>query len=474
MSRVRPHPVPVPFACVWACVRACVWACVSACALAGLASPGRAGVSAQQAARLAADLTPVGAERAGNTEGTVPAWTGGISEPPPDYEPGGWHPDPFAADEPRFSISAADAARHAEQLSPGQRALLDAHPETWHVNVYPTHRSAAFPDWVYEALAENATRAELVTEGKGSVANARVTSPFPIPRSGVEVVWNHTLRWRGVRVRRAQGLAAVTRAGNYRLILQRQDFGFPYGARRDTDFKRRYPNWMLAIKSKTISPELLSGNGALVIEPIDQTRSPRMAWAYSRDLRRVLRVPFFAYDFPAPNSENIRTVDDAFLFNGPPDRFEWKLLGKREMYVPYNAYRLHSSEVGPGDILRVGHIEPALARYELHRVWVVEGTLREGERHVYGRRVFYVDEDSWRILVSESYDLDGKLWRVAEAHTVNHYEVPVPWATLEVYHDLKDGRYQATGLDNGRMPLRFENDADPREFSPNALLYYIR
>jgi hypothetical protein len=167
-------------------------------------------------------------------------------------------------------------------------------------------------------------------------------------------------------------------------------------------------------------------------------------------------------------------VDDFWLFNGPPDRFDWELLGKREMLIPYNAYRLHSGEVGPSDILRRSHIEPELARYELHRVWIVQATLKPGAKHVYSRRVFYVDEDSWQIAVAESYDLEGRLWRVNEVHAINYYEVPVLASTLEVYHDLLRDRYLVTGLDNARIPYRFSEGSDPREFSPNALAYEVR
>jgi hypothetical protein len=437
-------------------------------------SPALATVSADEAARLGTDLTPLGAERAANTAGTIPPWTGGITKPPPGYTRGDRHLDPFPKDPVLFTITAANAQEHADHLSEGQKALLRTYPDTWRMNVYRTRRSASYPDWVYEAVKKNATTAEVIVAGKGGVANARIGPPFPIPATGVEVIWNHNLRWRGVRVSRANGVAAVTRRGNYRVVLSLQDFGVPYGSRRETAFKRKHPNVMFALKTKTIAPALLSGDGSLVIEPIDQTDDPRKAWTYSRALRRVLRLPYFAYDFPAPNSENLTTIDDTGLFNGPPDRFEWKLLGKQELYIPYNAYRLHSGTAGPGDILRVGHIEADLARYELHRVWVVEGVLKSGSQHIYSKRVFYVDEDSWQIAVADSFDLGGTLWRVNEAHAINYYDVPVLWATLQVFHDLKAGRYFVRGLDNGSGPPRFAEDADPREFSPNALLYYIR
>jgi hypothetical protein len=170
----------------------------------------------------------------------------------------------------------------------------------------------------------------------------------------------------------------------------------------------------------------------------------------------------------------LRTIDDFDLYNGPPDRYEWTLIGKQELYIPYNAYRLHGPQVGHADIVRTGHINPDHARYELHRVWVVEGLLKQGARHIYGRRVFYVDEDSWQIAVADSYNTDGELWRVNEAHAINYYTVPVLWSTLEVYHDLLAGRVLVNGLDNRHRPYRFLSGADPREFSPNALIYYLR
>jgi len=431
-------------------------------------------VSPEEAARLEADLTPLGAERAGNAAGTIPPWTGGITTPPLGYEPGDHHPDPYPEDATLFTVTAANVEKHAAHLSEGQKALLAAYPDTWRMPVYPTHRSASCPNWVYEASKANALTAEVVLEGKGGVLNATITSPFPVPRSGVEVVWNHNLRWRGVHVARSNGVAAVTRLGNYGIILAEQEVGVPYGAPWLTPFKEAYPNVILALKSKIIQPALLVGDGSLIIEPLDQTNDPRKTWTYSQGLRRIVRVPYAAYDFPVPNTENLQTIDDLGLFNGPPDRFAWTLVGKQELYIPYNAYRLHSDQITYSDILRQGHINPELARYELHRVWVVEGTLKPGQRHIYSRRTFYVDEDSWQIVVAESYDKDGQLWRVAEAHLVNYYDVPVLASTVEVYHDLKERRYLATGLDNNRNMYRFSETVDPREFSPNALLYYIR
>lgn len=421
-----------------------------------------------------ARFTPLGAERAGNADGSIPAWDGGITQPPPGYDPLRHETDPFPDDPVLYTVTADNAEQYAGHLSEGQKALLAAYPDTWRMPVYPSRRSASYPDWVYEAVRNNASRAELITEGKGGVRNARVSSPFPIPKTGVELIWNHNLRWRGIRVQRSIGQAAVTQKGRYTLIVQEADFGFPYGVRESTPFTRKYPNLMLALKTRTIEPAFLSGDGGLVIEPIDQTLDPRKAWIYRRSFKRVLRRPRFDYGMPGGNSDGLRTVDQFELYNGAPDMFEWTLLGKQELLIPYNSYRIHSSDVSPKDILQTSHVNPDLVRFELHRVWVVEGRLKEDMRHVYSRRVFYIDEDSWQIAASDSYDLEGNLWRTSMAMGLNYYTVPVHLSTLEVFHDLREARYLVDGLDNKRKPYRFLVNADPREFSPNALAYFVR
>ena len=418
--------------------------------------------------------TPMGAERAGNADGSIPPWTGGITEPPAGYRPGDWHPDPFADDPVLFTVTAANAASYAEVLTEGQKAMLERYPETWRMPVYPTRRSASYPGWVYDGVRANAEHAELVTEGKGGVRNARIATPFPFPTQGVELIWNHNLRWRGVHINSSNGQAAVTRNGNFRLVLSLQQIGIPYASRTISSFSRQHPNVMLAVRFKTLQPSLQAGEGTLIIEPIDQTRDPRKSWIYSPNIRRVLRVAYVAYAFPAPGSDGLSTIDELGLYNGAPDRFEWTLLGKREMLIPYNGYRLHRPDLRYDDLLQTGHANPDYLRYERHRVWIVEGVLKPGEQHVYSKRRFYLDEDSWQIAASESYDLEGRLWRAAESHSLNYYEIPVHWDTMQFFYDLQAGRYLASGLDNRRNPPVFSEDADPRDFSPNSLAYYIR
>jgi hypothetical protein len=422
-------------------------------------------------------LTPVGAERAGNEAGTIPTWDGGITGPIPGYTPGQRLSDPYADDPLLFTITASNQQEYADKLSEGQKALLAKHPDSWHMNVYPSRRSAAYPSYVYDAFKTNATRAELVTEGRGGVENSVVSSPFPNPTQGVEVIWNHNLRFRGIHINRVDGSAAVTRRGNYTLILQDEEWAIPYARSSESDVEKLYPNLLLAFKKKVFAPGFVTGSGSLVHDFLNINEARRETWIYSPDLRRVLRTPFSGYDNPATNTDSLRFNDEGDMYNGSPSLFNWALLGKREMYIPYNAYRLHSGDLKVDDIVGDNHINPDHVRYELHRVWVVEGTLKsdKGRKdHKYSRRVFYVDEDSWQIAAADNYDDDGQLWRASEGHMINYYQVPTPWYTLRVYHDLKNERYMVHGLENQRREPTFDDDINPRSFGPNALDYYVR
>ena len=218
-----------------------------------------------------------------------------------------------------------------------------------------------------------------------------------------------------------------------------------------------------------IAPARLAGQSILIHETINQVKEPRKAWTYNPGQRRVRRAPNVAYDNPGTASDGQRTSDQNDMFNGSPDRYDWTLVGRQEMYVPYNSYKLHSGDLSYDDIIRPGHINPDLLRYELHRVWVVDAKLKEGTSHIYARRTFYIDEDSWQILAMDQYDNRGEIWRVSEAHVINYYQVPLLWQTLEVHYDLQNGRYLAIGLNNQERPEMFNIEMDKRDFTPNAL-----
>ncbi len=440
-------------------------------AAAGAASIATAGVSAQQAARLGADLTPMGAEKAANAAGTIPAWTGGINSAAqagfPEFKTGGHHPDPYANDKPLYKIDATNMSRYADSLTAGHKALLNAYKGTYFINVYPSHRSAAFPQRIYDATKANATSARLTGGGNG-VTGAIIGVPFPIPGEGVEVIWNHILRFRAEIAERIIGQAAVTRTGSYNLVKFHDETMVGYSLPGATE--EGLDNTVLYFIQETIAPARLAGEILLVHETLDQTKEQRRAWLYNPGQRRVRRAPNVAFDNPGTGSDGLRTADQFDIYNGSPERYDWKLVGKKEIIVPYNAYRLHSNKLKNDDIIRPLHINQDHARYELHRVWVVDATLKPGQRHIYKRRTFYVDEDSWQILVVDCYDDRDQLWRVQEGHSINYYEIPTFWTTLETTYDLQSGRYLALGLDNEEpQTVNFGAKRTAADFTPAAI-----
>ncbi|HVU32837.1 MAG TPA: DUF1329 domain-containing protein [Opitutaceae bacterium] len=437
----------------------------SACAVGALSS--RAAVSDAEASRLGKDLTPLGAEVAGSADGAVPSWTGGIVTPPAGYKVGDHHPDPYADDQPLLTITGANAAQYADKLTAGNLALLKAYPD-YKMIVYPSHRSASNPQRIYDATRLNATRAHLVSNGNG-ISGAIVGIPFPIPQNGLEVLWNFLCRYRGVAAVRYIDQAAVERSGGYQLVKFEDEFLFNYARPDITAKELEDSNVLVYFKQATTAPARLAGTILVVHETLDQVKEPRRAWQYNAGRRRVTRAPNVAYDNPGTNADGQRTSDQFDMFNGAPDRYNWQLIGKKEMYVPYNSYKLHSGSVRESDILKPLHINQDLARYELHRVWVVDATLKPGMSHLYSRRTFYIDEDSWQILVADQYDGRGQMWRVSEAHCINYYDAQTFWSTLEVHTDLQNGRYLAIGLDNQNQMYDFSIKRTPADYTPESL-----
>ena len=430
-----------------------------------LAGQSLAAVSADEVARLGKDLTPVGAEQVGNADGTIPAWEGGITTPPAGYKVGDHHPDPYADDKVLFTITAANMDQYKDKLTVGHMEMLKAY-DTFKLNIYPTHRSAASPQRIYDATKRSAATAELVNGGDG-VTKTVNGIPFPIPESGIEVLWNHLLRYRGDVASRKIAQAPMTRGGSYTLVKFEDEFNLIYSQEGMTEEKLK--NRILLFKQEVTAPARLAGNVLLVHETLNQVKEPRAAWVYNPGQRRVRRAPNVAYDNPGTAADSLRTSDQFDMFNGAPDRYDWKLVGKKEIYIPYNSYKVHSDQLKYTDILYPLHLNPEHLRYELHRVWVVEATLREGARHIYKRRTLYVDEDSWQIMAADIYDNRDQLWRVSEGHSIEYYEVPTFWTTLEVHYDLQSGRYLALGLDNESTMYDYSILRNDKDYSPGAL-----
>lgn len=433
---------------------------LTACALSAQAK-----VDPVQANRLNGDLTPLGGERKGNAAGTIPEWNGGLAQPIPSYKPGMHHPDPYANESALYVVNSKNVAQYQAQLPVGLKTLLETNPD-YYLRVFPTHRSAAAPQRIYDATRYNATNAELISGGNG-VQGVAAGIPFPEPQTGQEAIWNHVMRYRGDQIHFVTNQAAVLSNGAYNLLKLDRDIYFKYG--REGMTPGELENTLFFYKYSVVAPAKLAGSALVVQETLDQVEAIRKAWRFNRGERRVRRLPMLAFDTLQPDTNGMATADMVDSYNGAPDRYEWKLDGKKEMLVPYNSYAVHQKGIPYDTILQPKSVNPELLRYELHRVWIVEASLRKGFSHPYAKRRFYIDEDSWQILAVDLYDKDDKLIGLQESHPISYYDVPMFGSTLETIYDFAGKRYFADGLDNNEIMYDFNVKLGPGDFTPQAL-----
>ncbi|AMO24123.1 DUF1329 domain-containing protein [Ramlibacter solisilvae] len=395
----------------------------------------QAAVSAEEAKKLGAELTPFGAEKAGNKEGTIPAYTGGLTTPPANYDKSkNVRPDPFANEKPLVSVSAKNMDRYADKLTEGTKALMKAYAD-FRIDVYTTQRTVAYPKFVLDNSVKNATRGKLSDDGL-SLRGARGGIPFPIPKSGNEVMYNYLARWQGFSaVMPKYSAYNIDAAG--KLVLSTQGVWTIESPYYD-DSKAEYPSYLTRAKANYTGPARRAGESIMTQEFMDG--KGRRAYQYLPGQRRVRLAPDLAYDTPNTSTGGMSTIDDVNLYNGKMDRFDFQLVGKKEMLVPYNAYRFAYHDKAE-DVFKPKFINPDVVRWELHRVWVVDAKLKDGARHVYSRRTFYIDEDSWNVLASDQYDGRGQLWRPGFAYLTQLYDAAVPNNFASGHYDLIAGTY---------------------------------
>lgn len=397
-----------------------------------------AAVTPEEAAKLKTELTPLGGEKAGNKDGTIPPWDGGYTKVPAGYKSGQPRPDPFANDKPLYSITAKNLAQYADKLSDGQQALLKKYP-TYRIDVYPTRRTASAPQYIYDNTFKNATRAKSSADGN-AVEGAYGGIPFPIPKTGAEVMWNHQLRWQGDSVLYQVGSYVVSGGKPVMASITRNEMSFPYHLKDGSldTFKGEY--WHLY--QVTTAPSYKAGETILARDPVDYVGKGRQAWQYLVGQRRVRKAPNIAYDTPNSVTSGVDFFDEVSLFLGAPDRYDWKLVGKKEMIVPYNMNGFFVRKVD--EVLSPNHLNPDHVRWELHRVWVVEATLAAGKRHVIPKKKYYIDEDSWNALQYDGWDAQGQLWHSGMALPFLAYEYPGQVLYPFSMYDLVKGTYSAT------------------------------
>ncbi|MEM9044726.1 MAG: DUF1329 domain-containing protein [Pseudomonadota bacterium] len=415
----------------------------------------------EQISQLGGVRTATGSEKAGSADGSVPAWTGlNVTT-----TMGRQFTDPFASETPLMRIDRGNLDQHRDKLSVGQIAMIERYPDFF-INVYPTHRIYELPPKVKDHVRAEAGGINLVGGGQGITGLNLSPVAFPFPENGVEALWNHLTRYRSAAFERTYIQAPVQTNGAYTLQRLRDTTIFrPRLVGKDGN-----ENMLLKFMQEILAPARLEGTILLVHDHIDQLKDPRAAWIYNAGQRRVRRAPNIAYDGPGTAAEGMRTVDDFDLFNGSPDKYDWKLIGRSEMYVPSNSFGLADPDLKYTDLIGKDHLNQEYPRYELRRVWIVDGTLRDGERHIYGRRTYYLDEDSWFIVLGDLYDNRGELWRVREGHAALESETRVLIPVGEPVYDLQANRYLALSFLSEENPqFDFDVELTDRDFTPGAL-----
>jgi hypothetical protein len=407
-----------------------------------------AAVSAEEAAKLGNELTPFGAEKAGNKEGTIPAWTGGFTGKIAGEKEGGRRGDPFKGEKPLYSVTAKNMAQHADKLTEGVKAMFKKYPDSYRIDVYPTHRTAMAPQWVYDNTSKNAVRAKMngdIMEGAyGGI-------PFPIPKNGLEAIWNHKLAWRGEAWEAdlnqyqltSDGKVVLTTDG---LIRQRMPYYFKEGT------PESFEGVFWEVNLVNSGPPIRAGEMIVGRQNVDEDKS--QSYVYLTGQRRVRKLPNACCDTPTPATAGLMSFDELSVFSGTTSRFNWKLVGKKEMLIPYNENRFLQAK--DSEAVKPYHLNPDHVRWELHRVWVVEATLKPGERHQAPKSIYYLDEDTWVAQLGDRWDAKGQLWKTL---WLFNYVMPDAPGTVQQtfgFYDLISGSgYVANVLNDKDFQHRF-------------------
>lgn len=421
--------------------------------------------TAEEAALLKTTLTPLGAEKGGNKEGTIPAWTGGMTQAPAGYKSGAPRPDFFPGDKPVLTITGKNVDQYAEKLSEATKAMLKKYPE-YRLDVYPTRRTAAAPQWVYDNTFKNATTAKTSKAGE-QFEGAFGGIPFPIPKDAHELMWNHRTQWTGENAYGQFSSWIVTGQGK-RLLATKYDEWFvnPYYFKEGS--VEAFDGLFTKSKVITLEPASKAGEGLLNWQSIDNDKTS--VWQYLVGQRRVRRSPSIAYDTPNFITSGIGLFDEAFGVFGWLDRHDMKVVGKQEMYIPYNANK--AAMATPEQLLTPNFLNPDLVRWELHRVWVVEATLKEGKRHVVPKRRYYLDEDTWNIALSDGWDAKGDLWRGYFSLPLLAPDIPALLGNVVNWggYNVQTGEYYLSVATQGlAMQYQIEQRRPAAFFSPDSL-----
>ncbi len=437
---------------------------IGACMVMACAGTALGAINPEEAKKLGTTLTAIGAEKAGNKDGTIPPYTGGLTTAPAGFKKGsGLRPDPFPEEKPLFTINQQNMGKYADKLTEGQKLLLKKYPKTYRIDVYKTHRTAAFPKYVTDNTIKSATKIKTTNNGL-TLAGAHAAYPFPIPKDGFEAMWNHLLRYVSPSFEHYPRSWVVNAAGRPTMTYEMVELlDWQYW-----DQKNENTEIFFRLKDIATGPPRNNGEMLLWHDWLDQYGKGRRAWQYLPGQRRTKLSPNIGYDTPNNQLNGATTYDEWQLFNGPMDRFNFKLIGKQEMYIPYNDYKLvYQSKIDK--VLTPNHINPDYVRWELHRVWKVEAELKPGKRHIYSKRVFYLDEDTWSASVSDEYDARGQLYRSAFSYMVQNYDVNTPYPYTHGFYDFNANMYTLDCNIAETGGVKYKAIEPDKNWSPEAL-----
>lgn len=430
-------------------------------------------IEKSQAEKLGTELTPLGANPKANAEGTIPAWKGDTLGLPKGLQyagSGSVYPDPYAHEKPLFSITKDNLGKYKNKLSAGMVALFEKYPDSYRMDIYPSHRDFRYTDNYEQRTRWNVGNAELVN-GIDGLQKMTGGVPFPIPRNGAEVMWNSRITQPMAVADSLFDEIAVYANGSSERYRTKLIIESPYAYAEHPVGKVVED---IGVNSalvfyEVVEPSKKKGEMVIVHEPLDQVKNDRKAWVYIPGTQRVRRAPNAGFDTPV-GPGGLMTADDNMGFNGAMLRYDWTLIGKQEMYVPYHSYGFDKPDVKYDELLPPRHVNPDYMRYELQRVWVVEANLKAGQRHSYAKRRFYIAEDNWLVVATEAYDGRGELWRVGLQNTVYDYYLKGYIARAQFLFDLQASAYTVVRLTNQTRPSNYAMEIKGEEFYTPANL----
>jgi hypothetical protein len=294
--------------------------------------------------------------------------------------------------------------------------------------------------------------------------------PFPIINTadpmigGAQVIWNHLIGWNDGFQEKATFAGGWVVTGN-RVTLtfgSLNRFSCPFFDPNGSP--ETYDGYFSKLHNYAKTPASANGQEALVWTSSNVLRNPDITWSVVNGQGRVRKAPDEAYDTPSASADGIGNYDDPSGFEGSPQKYDWNLLGKKEMLIPYNCNNMCLANAS--DLVQPGFPNPDLVRWEKHRVWVVEATLHPGERNTTHRRMLYLNEDTYMCNLAEMYDADNNMVKTVTAHNRVVPHLPGTCETGYALWQFAQNAYTLTGF--CRVP-----PYDTREyFGPEAAEFF--